>query len=79
MKVGGIGGEGVGRVVGKGEQGGGYGWGERGEGEWGAGEVACRSPDWPWGSAVESALVERECRREAARGEEEEGGGHPRG
>lgn len=27
---------------------------------------SCRSPDWATGSAVDSALVERECRRDAA-------------
>ncbi len=42
----------------------------------GPGEGSCRSPDWPTGSAVDSALVEREWRREAARGQEE--GWHPR-
>lgn len=31
-----------------------------------SGGGACRSPDGPWGSVVERALVEREWRREAA-------------
>ena len=43
------------------------------EGDW---EVwSCRSPDWPWGSDVERALVEREWRREAAG--DRRGGQHP--
>lgn len=46
---------------------------ESGLASWGI--WSCRSPDWPWGSAVERALVEREWRREAAR--ETKGGQHP--